>query len=136
MIKFVSISYFVMITGCAFVGLGHKQPIKTLNNNGGISHGGLMIKLMDDGSASVTTYSDAIGDSKSRRGTYDLNDDLLLIRYRNGDVTVLRKVIYKDQEYWVHPNEISQLTENSAEGVSRRRVALKTKREQVASSNH
>lgn len=125
----------MMLASCSFYGNSSKQPIKVLNNNGGFSHGGLLIKLMDDGSALVTTYSDAIGDSNTTHATYVLDHDLLLLRYRSGGEHKLQKVIYKGQEYWVEPNMISQLTEDSDEGEWQRHTALKPIREQVSGGN-
>lgn len=96
-----------------------------LNNNGGFSHGGLRIELMQDGDALVSRYSDAIGDSKSERATYELDQNTLLIRYPRGGVTKLQKITYKGKIYWVDPINISRLTENSNRGEWARKVALR-----------
>lgn len=125
MIKIATVIFAFLLVNCAFTSSGNKHPVMVLNNHGGFSHGGLLIKLMEDGRALVTTYSCAVEDKKPERATYELGQNRLVIRYPRGSVMELHKVTYKGQVYWADQSYVSLLREDSERGEYARRVALR-----------
>ena len=125
MIKIATVIFTFLLMNCAFTGSVNKRPVMVLNNHGGFSHGGLLIELMEDGRALVSTYSCVAEDKKPKRATYELGENRLVLRYPGGGVMELHKVTYNGEVYWADQREVPRLREDSERGEWARRVALR-----------
>ena len=94
-----------------------------LDNSGCYSHGGQRIEQFNDGSASITYYSDIVNDRSRSKALYELRDDVLYLRTGSWRSRTLYRVSFQGANYWVYSNEVDEAISPAGEGV--RRMALK-----------
>ncbi len=94
-----------------------------LDNNGGFSHGGRRIELYVGGSASSLTYTDVMDDRRASYGSYDLRDNVLMLRFGDRGNQTLHRVAYDGKVYWVYPDDIKRV--KSRDGIYLRQTSLK-----------
>jgi hypothetical protein len=84
-----------------------------LDNHGGFSHAGRRVALQADGSYTDTSYTDVIGDQKTKRGTYAFNSEKrhLTLSPTQGKPETLCRIDYRDQWYWVQEQNVQRVTD-------------------------
>lgn len=105
----------ILMTGCASSPHERRPPgeapvrenrILLLDNGGGYSHAGRRIELIRGGTVIDTFYTDIIGDERARRGTFELADGILNLKFGDRGNQRLTRVSYGSETYWVYPNEV------------------------------
>jgi hypothetical protein len=83
-----------------------------LDNRGGFSHAGRRIVLRADGAYADTTYTDVLGDERTKYGRYTMNPERthLMLSPEGGASQELFRVAYRDQQYWVRESERERIT--------------------------
>lgn len=132
----------ILIIGCASSlserRLSGEAPLREnrillLDNSGGYSHAGRRIELLRDETVIETTYTDIIGGERTRRGTFELTDGILKLKFGDRGNQRLIRVTFRGDIYWVYPDEVQRLRLPNSSRL--RQLSLKQKGEKTSPAN-
>ena len=123
---------FILATILCFAPPIHAQlqkqdTILAVDNYGGFSHLGKRILVYADNRCEVT-YTDAVGDEKTRVGKciFDLTAGTLTLDGGKKENERLYRVSYGGKEYWVHQDEVNRIKHPTEEWL--RQISLRNQR--------